>query len=797
MLGTYLKIAFRNLWKNRMFTLINVTSLSLCLTGVLALLLVVSKLINFDDFHEHGDRLFIVNQGDKSRAPSSGVAFPALDQLKRDFPEVEAGTRSLQWDSYLFSEGHNSWSIVPEFVDADFLKVFTYPLNYGDASVALADKNSIILSEQLALRMFGERNPVGKTLQMGDSSLVTISGVLEKIPGASSFNFEALMPMQWLYESGSGLKEAGNWENAFTPTYILLREGVSKASFEAKLPSFVQAHFSNLEMQHRMNLSQYRDLIRIYVPQYSQYVIGLQLIVFFLLVIATVNLINLTVATAMGRAREVGVRKVLGSSKAQINRQFLVESSLLIGSSMLIGMSLLQPVIAYFNSQLGAEFTVDFIWRQDHPMVMLVCLIFLLLALLSAWYPSSFLNRLKPSLAIKGNLQASKSGGLIQRSLIVVQFSLAVIFIFSTLVINQQMQYLKGADLGFTKDHVLVVDMSMGYKDSEKAYQSIDAIMQQLKSFPEVQSITASRSIPGNYPNWYNVYEADAPALKEVRLRHVSNTDENYFSTYNIGFLAGEPFYSEKAATHQNAVILNKSAALAYGWKPAEAIGKAIKAQGSDEAPYTIIGVTEDFHYRGLNETIEPLAHFSGGRLHAAGNQFMSISVSPSEASRVIDYMQKEWAKIPSTGSFSYSYVNESFNKQYERENMLMTLVGVASAVAIIVACAGTFGLVVQMARSRIKEIGVRKVLGASVLHILALVSLRFLLLVLIALMIAIPIAYAGIHIWLQSFAYRIDISAEAFVITAAITLLVTSLTVGIQALKTALANPVDSLRDE
>src|SRR5690554_6855154 len=192
MLGSYFKLAFRNLWKNRMFSLINVVSLSLCLTGVIALLLVVSKLVNFDDFHEHGDRLFIVNQGDKSRKPSSGIAYPALDQLKRDFPEVEAGSRSLQWDSYIFSNGEDSWSIVPEFVDPDFLRVFTYPLKYGDASTALSDKNSIILSEQMALRMFGDRNPVGKTLQMGDSSQVTISGVLEKIPGASSFNYAAL-----------------------------------------------------------------------------------------------------------------------------------------------------------------------------------------------------------------------------------------------------------------------------------------------------------------------------------------------------------------------------------------------------------------------------------------------------------------------------------------------------------------------------------------------------------------------------------------------------------------------------
>ncbi|WP_028297229.1 ABC transporter permease [Olivibacter sitiensis] len=803
MIKNYFKIAIRNLWKHRLFTAINVLSLVLCLTSVIGILLLVNKLVTFDDFHEKGDRLYALEEGNKDNALSPGTVFPIAKLLQTDFPEVEKSTRTLTWDTYILKYGGGDWSITPDFVDPDFLEMFTFPLLYGNEQTALNDVNSIVLSDELAQRIFGKLNPVGREIQWNDSLRLTVTGVLKKLPGASSLQFSALMPVQWLYMQTPYFRQmADGWENRFVTSYVLLKEGVNREAFERKLNQAAGHYFPRKDLEPQLGILLYRDITPRYEPQINYYIGGLRLIVIFLVLIASVNLINLSSAAAFYRIREVGVRNVLGSFKRQIMALFLTETFLLVSMALAISLSLIAPLIRYFNRELLTEFSVDFIWHMDYPVVLQVCLLFILLAFISAWIPAKRLLRTPVALALKGKASNLPKRNPLQQGLIVLQFALAVVFVFLTVTVQQQMRYMKNANLGFDKDQVMVVDTYLGFKDREKAYQSLDQAIRQLADFQNIQHYTTSQNIPGQYRNWFNTYTArkDQADASEVYCRVSYDLDSAYFPTYGIDFLAGTNFHDPKALAKTNAVILNRRAALAFGWQPEEAIGESIYGKGETGEAYTVIGVTADFNYRALNSGIEPLAHFgnnTGAVSMQSGHQFLSIRIDPTKAQPVVQYLRNAFAQIPATGTFAYSYSNEVFDKQYEREDVVMTLIATAGAIAIFVACAGTFGLTAQLARLRTKEIGVRKVLGASVRQLVALLSLRFLILVGIAVVLALPLGYWGASLWLEEFPYRIAISWWMFALTAAAVLAIAFATVSFQAIKAALANPVESLRDE
>lgn len=792
------KIVFRTLWKQRLFTAINVLSLTLCLTGVIVMLLLVSKLVTFDGFHEQGDRLYGLQEGDNKNPLSPGTVFPIAERLHAEVPEVEKYTRSLTWDTFLLGYGQGDWSITPDFVDADFLAMFTFPLRYGDASTALNDVNSIVLSQETALRIFGDNNPVGREVSWNDSLRLTVTGVLAPLPGASSLQFSALMPAQWLYHNVPYFQEMANdWDSRFVTSYVLLKEGAQRKTLEKKLVEAAARHYPRKELEPQLGLILFKDITPRYEPQLPYYVGGLRLIVIFLVVIAGVNLLNLTSASALYRIREIGIRNVLGSLKRQVLGLFLLETGIVIALALCISLALVPPLIRYFNTAVLTEFSVDFRWRLDYPVVVQVAVIFILLAFMASWIPAKRLLRTPLALSLKGQAVALPKRNVLQQGLIVLQFSLAVVFVFLTIVIQQQMRHMKRANLGFDNDQVMVIDSYLGFKDREKAYQTLDHVIQELKRFPEVQHYTTSQNIPGQYRNWFNTLLS---AEKEAYCRVSYDLDSAYFPTYGIRFLAGTNFYDERAVAKRDAVILNWAAAEAFGWTPEQAIGQQIYQQKDASERYTVIGVTEDFNYRALQHGIEPLAHFSndGGAVSMwHGSQFISIRIDPDKAKPVVDYLRKAFAKLPATGTFSYSYSNEVFDKQYEREDMVMTLIATAGAVAIFVACAGIFGLAAQLARMRTKEIGIRKVLGAPVSHLVGLLSLRFVVLVGVSLLVALPLGYLGASLWLEDFPYRVQIGSSIFVVTAFTVLAIAMITVSFQAIKAAVAKPVESLRDE
>jgi putative ABC transport system permease protein len=792
-----LKIVFRTLWKHRLFTSINILSLTLCLTSVIAMLLLVSKLVTFDSFHEKGDRLYGVMEGNKTDPLSPGTTFPIAERLHADFPEVEMYSRTLTWDTYLLGYEQGDWSITPDFVDPDFLKMFTFPLRYGDAATALSDVNGIVLSQKMAVRIFGDINPIGKEVSWNDSLRLTVTGVLEQLPGATSLQFSALMSMQWLYNHTPYFKQMTQEGSRFVTSYLLLSADADRKAFERKLMTAAPRYYTQVDKEPQIGIILFKDITSRYEPMLPYYVGGLRLIVLFLVLIAGVNLVNLTSASALYRIREIGVRSVLGSLKRQIMNLFLFETGIVVAFALSISLALVPPLIRYFNAEVLTEFSVDFHWQLDYPVVVQVCIIFVLLALVAAWIPAMRLLRTPVVLSLKGQSSPLPKQSMLQQGLIVLQFSLAVVFVFLTVVIQQQMRHIKRADLGFEKDQVMIIDSFIGFKDREKAYQALDHAIHGLAQFPEVERYTTSQNIPGHYRNWYNTMHS---LDKEVYCRVSYEVDSAYFPTYGIRFLAGVNFHDEKAVVKRNTVILNRTAAETFGWTPDQAIGQQINDGDVVPDTYTVIGVTEDFNYRALTSGIEPLAHFgSDARVVSMlqGSQFISLQINPAKAGPVIQYLRETFAKLPATGTFSYSYSNEVFDKQYERENMVMTLIATAGAIAIFIACAGTFGLAAQLARMRTKEIGVRKVLGASIADLVRLLSFRFVVLVGIALLVALPVGYLGASLWLEEFPYRVAVGWWMFVLTALMVLTIAVVTVSFQAIKASLANPVDSLRDE
>ncbi len=550
MINSYLKLAFRNFWRHRLFSAINLVSLVLCLTSVVVILLLVNKLVTFDDFHEKGDRLFSLAEGHNRERPSPGTVFPVADLIREDFPEIESISRILEWETYMLSHGGGDWSISPEFVDPDFLQMFSFPLKYGSIESALKETNNIVLSDAMALRVFGDENPVGREIKWNDSLRLTVSGVLQLIPGASSMRFQALMAMDWLKLNNPYFRTlAEGWDNRLVQTYVLLKKETHREDFEKKLGRAAAAYYPKKEMESELGLILYKDVMPMYEPQIGYYIGGLRIIVVFLVLIAAVNLINLNSAAALYRVREIGVRNVLGSLKSQVMLLFMTETFLLISASLVISLALVSPLVRYFNREVLTEFSVDFIWRMDYPVVLQICLLFILLAFLATWIPARKLLRTPLSLSLKGQAQQASGNNPLQQTLIVLQFVLAIVFVFLTLAVQQQMRYLKQAKLGFEKDEVLVVDTYLGFKDGEAAYRSLNQAIQGLDGFQDVQHYTVSRNIPGRYGNWFNTLRTkdEKAGSKEVYCRVSYQLDSAYFSTYGIRFLAGSPLHAKDA----------------------------------------------------------------------------------------------------------------------------------------------------------------------------------------------------------------------------------------------------------
>ncbi|GAB3990931.1 ABC transporter permease [Spirosoma daeguense] len=794
MLRNYLKIAIRNLWRNRLFSTINVVGLSVGLACVVVLILFAQKCLSWDTAHKKLDRLYYVQTKSANGDSYNETVYPLLDQMLRDYPEIETGTHIQSWNYPWLEYGNKSSQERTYYVDSTFFQIFTFPLKYGNPATALRNKRSVILSEKVAQTLFGSANPVGKYVTVDDTLQYAVTGVLEKIPANSSQQFEVLLPASNLLDNPN-FRENADWYNNFASTFILLKEGANPSQLEAKLPQLVKSHFKDDGKKRTLLVSAYKNFIYTENPSFSGLIQGAIAIALFLLFIISVNLINLNTASAMPRAKEVAVRQVVGGTRQAVLRQFWIESGIVVLLSLILSVAFaVYFLIPNFNQLRSENMQLSINLATDYPTILAVLGVALTVALIAGTYPALYLLGLKTTDAVKGKLNANpKSGRLRQNGLITLQFTLAIVLILGTIGMRQQIQFMKEADLGYDKENVLVFKTDLAYRNENVALTQGKSILNELRQNPNVVSFTSTYYTPVAYQNNFNSYYPEGNENKAINIRHMGGA-VRFNETYKIPMLEGRDFSDITSAdSANNAVIINESAMHAFGWQTG--VGKKLR-QLNNPAVYTVIGVTKDYHYRNLKDRIEPMLQGYGGS--ESLSSFLTVRIADAaKAPAVIAELEKAFKKIPSRRTLTYSYLSDDVVRSYRSMENIWQMISFVTVISILIACAGIFGLVTLVARQRTKEIGVRKVLGASVASITFLLSKDFLKLVMLAILIAAPIGWWLGQKVLNSFAYRVQLEWWFLALAGGLAVLIACLTVGYQSIKAALVNPVKSLRSE
>ncbi|MEA5427179.1 ABC transporter permease [Arcicella lustrica] len=805
MIQNYLKIAIRNLLRNKVFSAINIVGLALGIATCLIIMLFVYDELSYDRFNEKADRIFRVvfkasiNDGKINEA---NVMPPTAQVLKNDYPEVLDATRlrtsgspEIVYQNKKFKE-HSFAS-----VDTNFFDVFTLPLLKGDAKTALREPNTAVITQEFAKKYFGDENPIGKVLFIKSwNENYKVTGLIDKVPHNSHFHFD-------IFGSMAGVKDAKepSWMSSGYFTYLVLPEGYDYKILEAKLPQVIKKYMGpQIQTAMGMSISQFlqkgnqlglflQPLTSIHLDAgYTgsieasgniQYVYIFGAIAVFMLLIACINFMNLSTAGASKRAKEVGVRKVLGSVKQDLITQFLFESVLLSIVALVLSLMLVQLALPIFNDLAEKDLQLDFL---KNPLLLIAFLLFgLLVGVLAGSYPAFFLSSFNPVEVLKGKFKLAGKSISLRSGLVVFQFFISIALIIGTTVVYQQIKFIQSKDLGYAKDQLLIMRNTWSLGKNEEVFR------QQILQDPRVLSVTSAGYLPAGPSDSNNSMGYPDSDESQVMRTLEYKIDDQYIPTMGMKVIAGRNF-SKDFATDSTAMIINETAAKAFGWK--NAVGHTItrfKTNDGLKVTYRIIGIVKDFHFKSLHESITPLLMVS------EKTYGLTIKVKGKDVEGLLSSLKNQWQKFSVEEPFSYAFMDELFEKTYQSEQKISVILSIFSGLTIFVACLGLFGLATFTAEQRTKEIGVRKVLGASVSQIVTLLSKEFLKLVLVACCFAFPLGYWLMNKWLQDFAYRIEISAWIFVLAGILALFIALLTISYQAIKAALANPVTSLRTE
>lgn len=790
MLRNYLITAFRFLTKNQLFTSINIIGLSASLSCTLVIYLYIQHEFTYDEFHDGIDRLYILGEGSREENPDEAAyyqtVYPALPAMAEQFPEIETGTRYFDWDSHILISGENRFMHRVLYVDSSFLQTLTFPLKHGDAATALLKKDQIVVSEEIALKLFGTTDVIGQMITLENGKVYAVSGVLEKISSNSTVRPEVLLSL--LEKEGeAGFAQMGNWYNTIAQVVIKLRPGADVNQLRAKLPDFVRQHYAEAAKDRTLKVYPFADL-RQSEAQNKTFMYGLATIGVFILLIAVINFMNLSIATSLKRLRETGMRKIMGSSKRSIVLQFFLEAFVLSVAAMVFSLGILQLMLPWLNAALGMslEFTMENSFSVIIPLFLLAAFV----GVVAGGYPAFHLSSYKTVNAVKGIIPNYQRKVNIRNTLVVVQFVFSVTLIIGVIVASRQIHYMKTADLRFKGDNVLVVSLDGGFQDMKRAEAALGNILEKLRQHAGVSSVSISQNVPGRYWENYNGFIPEGSS-EPVGLRQ-ANVDEEYLETYGVKMIEGRNFSPGMATDTVRKVMINQAALKALGWE--SAAGKTLRENGISQH-FMVVGVFDDFHYQSLKGEVQPLIHFYGNRISNAS--FISIKLMPDHAAGVISLLEKEWASLDSWFGLNYFFIDEEFDLQYKDVERTLLLISFFTGVAIIISCSGIFALSAISAQQRTKEIGIRKVLGASVYSIVGLLSVDFIRLVLIAMVLAAPFAWYGMRQWLKDFAYQVSLDWWIFVLAGCIAVLIAFATTGLQSVKAALNNPVDSLHND
>jgi len=806
MLQNYIKIAWRNLLRHKAFSAINLVGLAIGMAACLLILQYVAFELSFDNFHEKGDRIYRVRQDryDAGKLSTEWVsgAYAVGNSFKDAFNEIEDYVKVVGSGSVV-AEVQGGEQVKIEkvyFASKAFFTVFSYPLIAGDARTALTEPNTVVLSETIATKLFGSASPLGKTIQVNGKQAVKVTGVYADFPVNSHMKPDLLRSYAtYIKDMGpdNNPETAWTWDGCLT--YLLLRPGTDPQALSAKFPRVVDklvgAELKKYNAAAIYTLQPLRD-----IHLYSHYIgetepngdgktayllLG---IAFFIVIIAWVNYVNIATARAINRAKEVGVRKAVGSQRSQLVKQFMVESFLLNGLAVVLAFILVLITIPAFNSLSGQHLTFSLLASARFWLALLG--LFVVGTFLSGMYPAFVLSGFRPVVVLKGRMVNTRQGILLRKGLVVFQFGASLFLLVGTMAVFRQIQFMREQKLGLNIDQTLVIRPPIVRNDS--------TYMSQMKSFKDellrqsaIKSITASTSIPGEPVGWnaggIRLKGQDESKAKQYR---VIGVDYDYMNAYGLKLVAGRNF-AKSFGTDPSAVIFNKMAIAQLGFQnPTEAIGKEIEFWGKT---YTVVGVVDNFHQQSLREAFEPLIL----RLIPDVQGFFSVKMAPAESAKTIATLQSAWNQFFPGNPFEYFFLDEHFADQYRADQRFGQVFGFFTGLAILVACLGLFGLASFTTVQRTKEIGIRKALGASVGEILQLLYQEFAVLVAISFVVAAPLAWFAITSWRTSYAFRADLNGWLFILPFVGVLTIALLTVSFQTIKAALMNPVKSLQSE
>ncbi len=805
MYRNYLTIAWRNLLRHKAFSAINILGLAIGIAACLLILQYVRFELSYDDFHAKGDRIYRVrqdryNEGKLSTQWAAG-AYAAGNSFKDAFGEIEEYVKMLQRGPMVASYGTEQFKVEkPMFASEAFFKVFSYPLLSGDPNTALAEPNTVVISKALAEKYFKGQDPLGKSIRLNEKREYKITGVAGDLPPNTHLKFDALLSyITFVKQMGPDNNPETAWQWDGCLTYLLLKPGTNPNALEAKFPAVVDKlageehkRYNSAAiylLQSLPDIHLYSNFMGEVEPNGDGNAVYLLLgIAFFIVVIAWVNYINLATARAINRAKEVGIRKVAGSFRGQLIRQFLLESALLNALAVLVALVLVVVALPFFNGLSGQQLSFSLLLSPSFWLALLG--LFVVGAFLSGLYPAFVLSGFMPVTVLKGKLSASHRGVFLRKSLVVFQFAASLFLLTGTFTVFRQIQFMRDQKLGINIDQTLVIRAPIVRTDS--TFQTtMTAFKEEMLRFPGISKVAVSTSVPGDAVGWNaGGIRLKGTDEKEGRQYRVIGGDYDYLDTYDMKLVAGRTF-SKAYGTDPKAVIFNKMAVQQLGFdKPEAAIGKEIEFWGEQ---YRLIGVIDNYHQQSLREAYEPLVF----RLIPDLAGPISVKVGTGQLSGTIASLQAGWNRFFPGNPFEFFFLDEHFNEQYKADQRFGQVFGLFTGLAILVACLGLFGLASFATVQRTKEIGVRKVLGASVMQILQLLYKDFALLVVIGFVISVPIAWYVTNQWLQGYAFRTGPEWWLFVLPFGVVLLIALLTVSFQTLKAALANPVKSLRTE
>jgi len=789
MIKNLLKIAIRHIRKHPGYSILNVLGLALGISSALFLIIYVSDEVSYDRYHENADRIYRVS----SKITETDDQFtwnvaqiPMGPQVVQDYPEVQSFVRFINMPRALYKFEDKEY--IEEnfyYADSTLFDIFTYKVIRGEVKSAVSDPKKIVLTETAAGRYFGSADPIGKTLTAGDNTY-EVTGVIEDVPSNSHFRFDAIAARNNLP------KQLGTWGNFGVFTYLLFPQNMDVKAFETKIQGMYDAHMKTIFEPLKINIEYILEPItRIHLYSTNPgepeptgsitYVIIFGIVALFLILIAAMNYMNLATARSASRAREVGLRKVVGSRRGPLVVQFLSESLVLTIISLLISIILLIVLLPKFNLLAGKSFNLAILYS---PIVIIsVIAVIVVAGIFGGSYPAFFLSRFSAVTVLKGEITQGSAGSLFRKILVVIQFSVSVAMIVCTLIVFRQLKYLKNMDQGFNQENVVALQLNQGMA------RKYPVLKLALAENNEIKYVTSTNTPigEGSAKAIFNMETDQGMAQRGINFAVV---DHDFINALGIKIVSGRDFQQDMPSDTIIGVVVNETLANRMGWS--DAIGKKVQLQDGAQINARVIGVMHDYHQTGMYNEIESLM-----LVYRERNNIIYVKLNGNNTEQVISFIENKWKEVFPDQPFEYTFLSDRFNRQFEADEKRGLIFTMFTILAILIACLGLFGLASYMVEQRTREIGIRKVFGADEGVIIRLISRDFIILVSISIIIAIPAAYYFMSNWLENYVYRTKIGISILAAAALLTIILTFITISYKAYQASVMNPASSLKTE